>query len=90
MAEAYYRDGQYEEARGLWTELYNQSALTGKPEGYLIPYQLGYAYFKEADYQKALKWFNTYLGGKSRAQGADACTRVGDCHFFGALGRLPM
>lgn len=83
MAEAYYRDGQYEEARGLWTELYNQSALTGKPEGYLIPYQLGYAYFKEADYQKALKWFNTYLGGKSRVQGADACTRVGDCHFFG-------
>ena len=82
MAEAYYRDGQYQEARGLWTELYNQSALSGKQEGYLIPYQLGYVYFKEADYQKALKWFNTYLGGNSRTQGADARTRVGDCHFF--------
>ena len=82
MAEAYYRDGRYEEARGLWTELYNQSALSGKPEGYLIPYQLGYAYFKEADYQKSLKWFTTYMGGKSRTQGADARTRMGDCHFF--------
>lgn len=83
LAEAYYRDARYEEARGMWTELYNQQALSRKPEGYLIPYQLGYAYFKEADYERALKWFNTYLGGNARAQGADARTRVGDCYFFG-------
>ena len=82
LAEAYYRDARYEEARGMWTELYNQQALSRKPEGYLIPYQLGYAYFKEADYERALKWFNAYLSGNARAQGADARTRVGDCYFF--------
>lgn len=82
LAEAYYRDGKLEDARGLWTELYNQSALSGKPEGYVIPYQLGYAYFKEADYQRSLKWFNTYLAGNVRTLGADAQTRVGDCYFF--------
>ena len=83
LAEAYYRDGKYEDARGLWTELYNLSALPSRPEGKLIPYQLGYSYFKEADYQRALKWFRSYLEGKTRTQGADAQTRVGDCYFFG-------
>ena len=82
LAEAYYRDGKYADARGILTELYNLSALPHRPEGQLIPYQLAYTYFKEADYPRALRWFNTYLEGKAPVEGADARTRVGDCHFF--------
>ena len=82
LAEAYYRDGKYADARGILTELYNLSALPHRPEGQLIPYQLAYTYFKEEDYPRALKWFNTYLESRSPMEGADARTRVGDCYFF--------
>ena len=82
LAEAYYRDGKYADARDLLSELYNQSALSRYTEGTLLPYQLGYTYFKEADYKNALKWFSTYLDGRSLSQASDARTRVGDCHFF--------
>ena len=82
LAEAYYRDGKYADARGILTELYNLSALSHRPEGGLIPYQLAYTYFKEANYPQALRWFNLYLDGRSTVQRADALTRVGDCHFF--------
>ena len=82
LAEAYFRDGKYPDARGILTELYNLSALPYRPEGSLIPYQLAYTYFKEANYQQALRWFNTYMESRSPMQGADALTRIGDCHFF--------
>lgn len=82
LAEAYYRDGKYADARGVLTELYNLSALPYRPEGLLIPYQLAYTYFKEADYPRALKWFGTYLESRAPAEASDARIRVGDCHFF--------
>ena len=82
QAEACYRDGRYGEARALLTDLYNLSALATRPEGSLISYQLAYTYFKEADYEQALKWFQNYLTGDARLQGADAETRVADCYFF--------
>ena len=83
LAESYYRDGKYEDARTILTDLYNLYALPHRPEGSLVPYQLAYTYFKEADYERALKWFNTFLGTSPRLQAADAATRVGDCYFFG-------
>ena len=83
LAEAFYRDGKYADARAVLTELYNLSALPHRSEGQLVPYQLAYTYFKEADYKQALRWFNTYLEGRSTVQRSDALTRVGDCYFFG-------
>ena len=83
LAEAYFRDGKYQEAREILTDLYNLYALPRRTEGSLITYQLAYTFFKEADYERALKWFNSYLSGAVRTQGADAATRVGDCYFFG-------
>ena len=71
QAEALYRDGKYAEARDILTDLYNLSALQNRPEGQLISYQTAYTYFKEADYEKALKWFQNYLEGDARL-GADA------------------
>ena len=81
-AEANYRDGKYPEARTIFNDLYNSSALYGRPEGSLLSYQLAYTYFKEASYERALRWFQTYLDGDASLQGADAATRVGDCYFF--------
>lgn len=85
MAEAYYRDGKYAEARSILNDLYNLynlSALEGRPEGSLISYQMAYTYFKEADYSRALKWFQNYLESGKITEGADAETRVADCYFF--------
>ena len=82
LSEALFRDGKYDEARTNLTELYNMQALAFSPEGRLIPYHLGYTYFKEADYSKAQKWFSTYLNTPDPSQGADAATRLADCHFF--------
>jgi tetratricopeptide (TPR) repeat protein len=82
LSEALYRDGKYEEARGNLTELYNQQALAFDAEGREIPYQLAYTYFKEANYAQAVRWFGTYLSGQNPSQGADAQTRLADCHFF--------
>jgi len=82
QAEALYRDGKYADARTLLTDLYNLSALPSRPEGSLISYQLGYTYFKEANYEQALKWFRNYLEGDARKMGSDAETRVADRYFF--------
>ena len=82
QAEALYRDGKWAEARAILTDLYNLGALSSRPEGSLISYQTAYTYFKEADYEHALKWFQNYLEGDSRVMGADAQTRMADCYFF--------
>ena len=84
LAEALYRDGKWADARQELQDLYNQSALYNKAEGKLVPYQLAYTYFKEANYEQALKWFNKYLESGRPQLGADAQTRVGDCYFFQA------
>ena len=82
LAEAYYRDGKYEEARNILKDLYNLSALPKRTEGDLISYQLAYTYFKEGDYENACKWFDNYIALDKITQGADAETRIGDCYFF--------
>ena len=82
VAESYFRDGKYADARTVLLDLYNLSALDGKPEGDLIPYNIAYTFFKEEDYPAALKWFNNYLGGRHDTAGSDAETRIGDCYFF--------
>ena len=82
LAESLFRNEEYKEARDVYTDLYNLSALDGKPEGDLISYHIGYTYFKEGDYATALRWFRNYLEGRHDAFGADAETRIGDCYFF--------
>ena len=82
QAEALYRDGKYQEARSILTDLYNLSALNKRQEGRLITYQLAYTYFKEADYMSALNWFQKYVTSADQLMGADARTRMADCYFF--------
>ena len=84
QAECLYRDGKWAEARSELQDLYNIQALHRRTEGNLIPYQLAYTYFKEANYEQALKWFTKYIQTGSPTMGADAQTRIADCHFFQA------
>lgn len=81
LAESYYRNDQYADARELFVELYNASALYGQPEAYLIPYNIAYCYFKEGKYALAKKWFGEYLGEKSVKYRKEALLRKADCDF---------
>jgi len=81
MAESYFRDEQYENARKTFANLYNTSALDGRDEGYLMPYNVAYCYFKEGNYAQASKWFDTYLKSKKTTQRKDALLRKADCDF---------
>ena len=81
LAQSYFNNGQYPLARNLFTELYNASALDGKPEGGLIPYDLAYCYFKEKNYDMASRWFSQYLKGGDLSNRRDAMVRLADCSF---------
>lgn len=82
LAEAYYRNDQYDDARSLFTELYNTSALYGRAESYQISYNIAYCHFKKADYAAASKWFAEYLGENTVKYRKDALERRADCHFM--------
>ncbi len=82
LAEAYYRNDQYVEAREIFTDLYNTSALYGRAESYQISYNIAYCHFKEANYEAARKWFTEYLGESSVKYRKDALERKADCLFM--------
>lgn len=82
LAEAYYRQGKYEDARNLYTELYNISALDSMDEGKLIPYNIAYCYFKDSDFSNAIRWFDEYLGTRSTTYTKGATLRKADCYFM--------
>lgn len=84
LAESYYRNDQYREAREIFTDLYNTSALYGRAESYQISYNIAYCYFKENNYATAAKWFTEYLGEESVKYRKDAMERRADCHFIRA------
>ena len=85
LAETYYRDEKYSQARSIFNELYNLSALDNRPEGSLIPYNIAYCYFKENDFDMASSWFDKYLSqGKSVVNYRDAILRKADASFMKA------
>lgn len=81
LAESYYNSGKYEDAQKVLTELYNNSALEGRPEGNAIPYNLAYSYFKQEDYANAAKWFDNVISSGDRDYAKDASVRRADCDF---------
>ena len=82
LAESYYRDDQYAASREIFRDLYNTSALYGREESSLITYSIAYTYYKEGNYQLAMKWFDEYLSADSVRYRKDALERKGDCHFI--------
>ena len=81
LAQAWYRDGQYEKARKLYAELYNTSALTDTPEQSMILYALGYCCLREGNYEQADKWFEKYTKAPDAKYRKGAIVRRGDCAF---------
>lgn len=85
LAETYYRDGKYNDARTAFNDLYNISALDGRQEGSLIPYNIAYCYFKDNNYDMASTWFDKYIAqGKSAVNSKDALLRKADGAFMKA------
>ena len=81
MGESCYRSGNYAEAEKIFTELHNASALYGTEEGSLLPYNIGYSYFKEEQYTQAARWFDTYIASGEKPYREDALNRRADCDF---------
>ena len=82
LAESYYRNDQYDEAIDVFTDLYNTSALYGRPESYLIPYNIAYCHFKKENYTAALKWFDSYIAEPKAEYRKEALERRADCFFI--------
>lgn len=82
LGQSYYRSDQFQPAVETFKDLYNISALDGKEEGSLIPFDLAYSYFRLEDYDNAAKWFDQYLQAKDPLQGKDAAMRRADCDFL--------
>ena len=82
LAESYYRGDSFAEASDIYRSLYNVSALDGRKEGGLLPYDVAYCYFKTEDYASASRWFDIYLQSGDRTERRDALIRKGDCAFI--------
>ena len=81
LAEAYYRSDKFDQAADIYTDLYNASALEDRSEGSLIPYNLGYCFLKQGDFQQAARWFDSYAANGALLYREDALTRRADCDF---------
>ena len=82
LAESYYRNNEFVQARDIYMDLYNTSALYGREESGLILYNIAYTYYKEGNYAQANKWFTEYLASDTVKYRKDALERKGDCHFI--------
>ena len=81
LAEACYSTDNFGEAARTWQDLYNSSALDGREEGALLPYNLAYAHYGDGDYAQASKWFDVYLRSGAATNREDALVRRADCDF---------
>lgn len=82
LAESLFRSGDTLEARNIFTELYNTSALEGMEESSLIPFSIAYCYFKESDFDNAIRWFDSYVQTGATAYRKGALLRKADCWFM--------
>ncbi|MEZ5172737.1 MAG: tetratricopeptide repeat protein [Bacteroidia bacterium] len=84
-AEALYRGADFTLAAKSWEEfVYTLSAFELKKYN-KVNYNLGYAYYKLRDYDKALTWFRKYnsVNGDVDARLLnDAQARIADCFFY--------
>ena len=81
LAECYYRNDQFQQAKEIFVDLFNTSALYGMTESSLLPYNIAYCNYKNAEYETAVKWFTTYLQEPTVIFRKDALLRRADCRY---------
>ena len=81
MAEAAFRDGDMAQARSIYNDLYNASALDTRPEGKTLPYNIAYTYLREDNASQAGRWFKEYILSGDKTVRRDALIRQGDCKY---------
>ncbi len=81
MGEAHYRDGEFPQAREIFTSLYNLSALYGEEEYDNILYNIAYCFFMEENYPNAIRWFDRYVAEGTEKYKKDAMERKADSYF---------
>lgn len=83
--EAYYRLGNYDEARKDYVTFLGIPGSPGLNEGSMLRYNLGYTFFNMKDYPNAIVHLKAFEseGGKTKTDLlADARNRLGDCYFI--------
>lgn len=85
LAEAYYRNGQFQKSIEINQELTGKELSFRKTAEYpLALFNLAYGYFKLPDYKRAEETFRKYLANSSSAPSfvTEAKLRSGDCLFM--------
>lgn len=77
LAQTYYQKGNYPSAITRYERLLNESF----PEKQQLPYDLGYAYFKSKNFDKAKQYFEQYLKNPKDEFKSDAELRLADTYY---------
>ncbi len=82
-AESDFNLRNYADALIGYREFSGMSGANGVSEKENIDYNIGYAYFKQRDYGRAIEFFNRYAknSGNDNSRRNDAYVRLGDSHF---------
>ena len=81
LAESSFRSEKYEDAARQFADLYNLSALEGREEGAVLPYNVAYAHYRNQEFDQAARWFDIYLNEGAGSFRKDALVRRADCDF---------
>lgn len=82
--ESYYRQLNYDKATADFNNFVVAVGARKTDVFNLGHYNLGYCYFSQKNYTKALTWFRKYvnLEDKNKTLLADAYNRIGDCYYI--------
>jgi TolA-binding protein len=82
--ESYFKLNDYQSAISAYTQFRNTPIAYTLDEFDLLDYDMGYAYFRQKNYAKAIESFRKFIDGAGNAmtnERADALNRIGDCFY---------
>ena len=83
LAEAYYRDNQFQKSVDINQSLVNNSRFRQTAEYPLSVYNLAYSYFKNGNFSQAEQWFARYISQPGSGKFVtEARLRLGDALFM--------